>query len=196
MSYPPVPPERKCAVKKAKTTGKPCGRWAIPGGTVCATHGGNARQVRDAANERLLTQQIQADSAATVAHLGLQPIGDPLDQLNLLAQESRAMLTALGGQVNALTDVEVFDDKSVPQLKVVVGLYERAMDRTHRLLDSLVRHGYTERQIQLQESEAMLVAGVIRRTLAGLGLTPEQLDTANTLLSEEFRQLAQAGDLI
>lgn len=196
MAYPPVPADRKCAVQKAKTTGKPCGRWAIPGGTVCATHGGNARQVRDAANERILTRKIEADSRATLAHLGVSVIEDPLEELNKLAQESRAMLTSLGAHVNALNNVEVFDAKSTPQLRVVVGLYERAVDRTHRLLDSLVKHGYTERQIRLQESEAMLVAGVIRRTLAGLGLTPEQLDTANTLLSEEFRQLAAAGDLI
>lgn len=193
--YPAVHADRRCAAT-AKSTGKPCGRWAIPGGTVCATHGGNARQVRDAANARVLTRQIAADAQATVAHLGLEPIGDPLDQLNLLAQESRAMLTALGAQVNALGDVETFDAKNTPQLRVVVGLYERAMDRTHRLLDSLVKHGYTERQIQLQENEAMLVAGVIRRTLAGLGLTQDQLDHANTLLADEFRALGEAGNLI
>lgn len=106
------------------------------------------------------------------------------------------MLTALGSRVNALGDLDEYNNENTPHLKVVVGLYERAMDRTHRLLDSLVKHGYTERQVKLQEDEAMLVAGVIRRTLAGLGLTPEQLDTANTLLSEEFRQLAAAGDLL
>lgn len=195
MAYPPVHQDRKCGAT-AKSTGMPCGRWAIPGGTVCATHGGNAKQVRDAANARLLTRTLEADAQATVAHLGLEPIGDPLEQLNLLAQESRAMLTALGAQVNALTDVETLDAKSAPHLKAVVGLYERAMDRTHRLLDSLVKHGYTERQIQLQESEAMLVAGVIRRVLAGLGLTTEQLDQAQTLLANEFRELGEAGSLL
>lgn len=195
MAYPAVHADRRCSAT-AKSTGRPCGRWAIPGGTVCATHGGNARQVRDADNARVLTRQIAADAQATVAHLGLEPIGDPLEQLNLLAQESRAMLTALGAQVNALGDVETFDAKNTPQLRVVVGLYERALDRTHRLLDSLVKHGYTERQIQLQENEAMLVAGVIRRTLAGLGLTQDQLDHANTLLADEFRALGEAGNLI
>lgn len=195
MSYPPVSPDRKCSAT-AKSTGKPCGRWAIPGGTVCATHGGNAPQVREAANARVQTRAIEADSAATLAHLGITTIEDPLEELSKLAGESRALLTNLGARVNALNDVEHFDAKNTPQLRVVVGLYERALDRTHRLLDSLVKHGYTERQIQVQESEALLVAGVIRRVLAGLGLTEEQLDQANTLLSEEFRQLAAAGDLL
>lgn len=195
MPAPVMPPERQCTAN-AKTTGNRCTRWAIPGGKVCATHGGNAPQVREAANARILTQTIKADSQATLAHYGVQVVDDPLEELSKLAQESRAMLTALGARVNALNDVETFDSKNTPQLRVVVGLYERAVDRTHKLLDSLVKHGYTERQVRLQEQEAMLVAGVIRRVLAGIGLTEAQQEQASTLLSEEFRALAQAGDLL
>ena len=68
-------------------------------------------------------------------------------------------------------------------------MYERAMDRTARLLSDLVRHGFTERQVKIEESEAMLVSGIIRRVLAGMGLTSEQQKTAQVMLAEEFRQL-------
>lgn len=34
-------------------TGKWCGKWAIKGGTVCDKHGGNAPQVKKAAQRRL-----------------------------------------------------------------------------------------------------------------------------------------------
>jgi hypothetical protein len=34
--------------------GSPCKRWAIRGGYVCPSHGGRARQVRRAAERRLL----------------------------------------------------------------------------------------------------------------------------------------------
>jgi len=56
-------------------------------------------------------------------------------------------------------------------------------------LDSLVKHGYAERQIQIQESEAMLVAGVLRRVIAALGLTSDQQKQAQSLLAAEFRAL-------
>ena len=45
-------PYRTC---KAKTTaGRPCGRAPIHGGMVCASHGGRAPQVREAAKRRML----------------------------------------------------------------------------------------------------------------------------------------------
>ena len=43
---------QKC--KATNRRGAPCGRWAIPGGTVCLNHGGGAPQVREAARRRLM----------------------------------------------------------------------------------------------------------------------------------------------
>lgn len=181
-------PEQQCSAK-AKSTGKQCGRYAIPGGTVCATHGGNSPVVREAAQRRLHTRTVEASARATLAHYGIESIEDPLDELGKLASESRAMLDALAGRVNSLEDLAVYDEKRAPHLRVEIEMYERAMDRTHRLLDSLVKHGYTERQVKLAESEALLVAGVIRRVISSLGLEPEQEQRAQHLLAEEFRAL-------
>jgi len=178
--------------KGTNRAGSPCGLRPIPGGTVCAWHGGKAPQVKAAAERRLLAAQITADATAVLAHEGLEPVEDPLGELGKLASSAQAMMHALGARVNELNDVEHFDLKSTPQLRVVVELYERAMDRTHRLLDSLVKHGYAERQVALAESEALLVAGVIRRVLAGLGLTKAQVEQAQVLLAEEFRALEGA----
>lgn len=43
---------RRCTAHSSRT-GKPCQRAPILGGTVCATHGGSAPQVKKAADERL-----------------------------------------------------------------------------------------------------------------------------------------------
>lgn len=179
----------------AKTkAGRDCRQRPIPGGKVCRYHGGGAPQVRAAAARRLATAKIESDAKATVAHMGLEPVEDPLGELGKLASGSRAMLQALGAQVNALQDIETFDDKNAPHARVVLEAYERALDRTHRLLDTLVKYGYAERQIAIAESEARLVSGIIRRVIAGLGLTADQQRQAQTLLAEEFRALdAGAG---
>lgn len=178
----------------SKQAKRRCRLRPIPGGTVCAWHGGKAPQVKAAAERRLLAQQITKDAEATLAHEGITAIEDPLGELGKLASASTAMMQALGARVNDLTALEHFGSEYSPTLKAEVQLYERAMDRTHRLLDSLVKHGYAERQVTIAENEAMLVAGVIRRVLAGLGLTTAQRDQAQVLLAEEFRALEGATE--
>lgn len=174
---------------KAKQTGNRCRRRPVPGLEVCVMHGGKAPRAQAAAAERLAAQALTRDAEAVLAHEGITPIEDPLTELGKLASGAKAFMDQLGKRVNDLNDIEHFDEKRVPQIRVAVELYERAMDRTHRMLDSLVKHGYAERQITIAENEAMLVAGVIRRVVAALGLTPEQQATAQKLLAEEFRQL-------
>lgn len=174
----------------AKTkAGNPCRQRPVPGAAVCRFHGGGAPQVRAAGQRRLMAAKIKADSEAAVAQMGLEAVEDPLGELGKLAAGSRAMLESLGARVNALDDVETLDDKSAPHARVVLEAYERALDRTHRLLDTLVKYGYAERQIAIAESEAKLVSGVIRRVIAGLGLTPDQVKLAQELLAAEFRAL-------
>jgi len=149
--------------------------------------------VRAAAAQRLATQKIEASATAELAHLGITAVEDPLAELGKLANASTAMMKALGARVNNLKDLEHYGAEYSPVLKAEVALYERAMDRTHRLLDSLVKHGYAERQVSIAEGEALLVAGVIRRVVAGLGLTPAQQTQAQELLAEEFRALEQVA---
>lgn len=184
----PTSDEDRCTGKNKKT-GNRCKRWAIPGGTVCVMHGGKAPQVQAAAQARVAARKIAEDAEAVLASEGITPVEDPLHELGKLASASNALMHALGARVNSLQELEHFDQKNSPAIKAEVQMYERAMDRTHRLLDSLVRHGYTERQVALAESEAALVAGVIRRVIAGLGLSADQQQLAAQLLAQEFRAL-------
>lgn len=186
--YPPPSSEQQCKAS-ARTTGKRCGNYTLPGMEVCRMHGGSAPQARAAADLRLRTREIEASASRVLAHEGITAIEDPLDELGKLAAGAKALMEALGARVNNLDDLEHFDAKNSPAIKAEVQMYERAMDRTHRLLDSLVKHGYAERQVAIQEQEAMLVAGVIRRVLAGLGLSSDQQKQAQVLLAAEFRAI-------
>lgn len=180
--------QSKCKAK-ARTTGNQCGNYPLPGQDICRMHGGSAPQNLEKAAIVLRTRKIEEDVYADLAHEGIEAVEDPLQELGKLASSSKALMEALGARVNSLDQLEHFDAKNSPAIKAEVQMYERAMDRTHRLLDSLVRHGYTERTIQIQESEAMLVAGVLKRVISALGLTSEQQRQAQSLLAQEFRML-------
>lgn len=189
----PAPTDAQRCQAKSKSTGKQCARYALQGLSVCRVHGGASAAARQAGQRRVVAaehaRKIEAHAAAVLAHEGLEPVKDPLYELGKLANASLEMVNALGARVNALDTLELLDDKSATQARVEAEMYERAIDRTHRFLDSLVKHGYTERQIKIAETEAALVAGVLRRVLSGLGLSREQLAEAQRLLSEEFRQM-------
>lgn len=58
----------KCTAHSS-ITGQPCKRWAIQGGTVCATHGGQAPQVKAKALERI--QAAAVDAAVELARLAV-----------------------------------------------------------------------------------------------------------------------------
>lgn len=55
---PPDPLEGKC--KATNRQGRRCGKYAIPGGTVCRMHGGAAPQVKNAAEARLRALEMPA----------------------------------------------------------------------------------------------------------------------------------------
>lgn len=94
---------RRCTAKSSRS-GHPCQRWAIAGGTVCPTHGGQAPQVKAKALDRLLALQhpainrleqlIGQDAFPSVAYAASR---DVLDRTMGKAAESVAITGAEGG---------------------------------------------------------------------------------------------------
>src|SRR5690625_7033292 len=65
----------KCSAKNR--AGKPCGNWAIKGGTVCRSHGGAAPRVKAAAARR----RAQAEAAKALALFGAPKDVEPSQAL-------------------------------------------------------------------------------------------------------------------
>lgn len=169
--------------------GKACSRGRIDGGLTCNMHGSGAPQVKAAAARRVRTREVTAEAGAFIAHEGIEPIGDPLDELSKLAAAAQAMCDALGARVNYLGDLTSMDAAGKETIKAEVLLLERAMDRAARMLDMLVRAGFMERQVKIQEGTADAVVNVLQRIFARLALTPEQLDLLPVVVPEEMRAL-------
>lgn len=136
---------------------------------------------------------VAADAQASLAHAALRPLDDPIDALARLASEAGAWKDALAGRVNALLAIRYqADGPGTEQLRAEVALYERAMDRTARLCETLAKLNLGERAQALDERVAAQFEAVLRAVLADpeLGLTPAQTRVAPGVVD---RHLAVVG---
>ena len=137
----------------------------------------------------MVTHAYDADREAILAAQGMEPVADPLAELGRLAAQSTAFMDALGARVNALESIRFTDAKGSEQLASEISLYERAMDRTARLLKLLVDSGFEERKLKLDEQTAGLFVAAMQQVLARLDLSPEQAVLVGTVVPEVLRGL-------
>ena len=152
-------------------TGKPCSQRPIRGGSICATHGGSAGQVRAAANRRLLEAKI----AGELRVLGWEPLVDPVGKYADLAGEIEAFKDLARERVNRLSTWDHVDLKGSEDAKAAVQVYERAMDRFDKTLATMIRLGIESRKVTLEEAKGRQVQALIEALFVKLELSPEQL---------------------
>jgi hypothetical protein len=161
--------DRQCTA--TNRAGERCGRWAIRGGTVCANHGGKTPAVQAAATRRL----AEREAAATLADVEVVPIGNPLEALAEVAEEARAFMGYAAAKVAELDRLDdVSPSTHMEYLRPMVALYERATERTAKLLADWVRLGFDERMVAMHERQADLVERFVLAVVADLDLTEDQ----------------------
>lgn len=104
------------------------------GQKVCASHGGRAPQNKRAAQRLLVKREIDRE----FAKLGVAPIDDPMAAFEQLTAEVVAMKDFMAVRVAELKTLR-YDGAAGEQLRAEVALYERALDRSHKLLVDWIR---------------------------------------------------------
>ena len=108
------------------------------GATVCHAHGGRAPQVKAAAARRLAETKVRK----ALDEVGVREVTNPLEELRALTGEVVAWKDALATHVAHLEDRYRYQDaKGGEQLRAEVALYERALDRAGKLLETWARLG-------------------------------------------------------
>lgn len=181
----------------SKQTGGPCESDNVrPGGVVCRFHGGESKQAVRAAqereNRRVMTELYEADPQAAIAAYGTEAIADPLDMLSRLAGSSAHMMEALGKRVNALEEVRYENANGGEQVRAELKLYMAAMAQTGKFLDMLIKSGFEERRVKLDEQTATMFVTAMQQVCARLQLTPEQTVLVGTVVPEVLRGLESA----
>lgn len=175
---------KKCAGHK--TNGDPCGGYAITGGTVCSAHGGRAPQVKAAAQVRVAEQRM----AAQVARMNLDPVADPLTELQKLAGQAVGWKNLLAEKVDDLYEWRFTNERNDEQLRSEVALFERAMDRCASVLVAIAKLDIDDRLARVSEQQAAMVAAALSAVLGEMGLSHEQQREARTRVARHLRVAA------
>lgn len=186
--------EHGACAAHSKQTGGPCGSTEVlPGGTVCKAHGGHSPQAIKAAQERerrrIVTELYEADPQAAIAAYGAEGIQDPLDMLSRVTAGVLHTMDALGQRVNSLEEIRYENDNGGEQIRAELKLYMAAQAQAGKFLDMLIKSGFEERRIKLDEQTAQMFVTAMQRVLARLELTPEQTILVGTVVPEELRAL-------
>jgi len=146
--------ESKQCTATSHRTGKRCGLARIPGATVCATHGGKAPQVRDAAERRVADTEAR-ELAARVGVDVAQFHGDPIEALRDLLARDQQQMERFGRLVSQFEDGQLTYTTrgGVEMLRAVLGAYQSERDSLGKHLDLLLRAGVAERMLQVREAQ-------------------------------------------
>ena len=151
---------RQCTAKNRD--GEPCGRAPIVGASVCWTHGGATRQVQAKAAERRAELRIMRD----VASRTIEPITDPISWYQMTAGEVALFLELCREQLRDLSSLTRFDAKDVEDVRAVVALYERGLDRASRVGEAMLRLGIEAKAASRTAGDAAWAVDLVRQAVS------------------------------
>jgi hypothetical protein len=169
-----------------------------PGVGRCDHHGG-ATPTHRAHAERVLIERAEASALAELHRIGVEPLGNPLEALAELAAEARQWQMMLRGQVAGLESLSQTTPAGIEQVRAVVVLFERAMDRAAAFAAMMAKLNVDDRLVKLNAriSEEMgeRLAGTIEGILEDLGHHDPRHDPAvAAVVVARLGELVSAGD--
>ncbi len=135
----------------------------------CRKHLGTTPTVAKAAE----TERVEHEVRAMLVQFGIQPVDDPLREIEMLAGEMKVFKEAAGQKVNALAELRYKDAKGAEQIRAEVIIYERAVDRYQRILVDMARLGLDERMLRIREGQGKIIVAAVAAGLADVDIPGE-----------------------
>lgn len=204
---------QKCTAK-AKSTGKPCTRWAIEGGKTCPVHGSSNRRSKLAAKrvtekakaekkyarelERQATKAREVEPSTALVELVHSAAGEveywraEVDRVQADHPERLTMgVTRVEKGTRDRSDVDMKIIETTPHIAYV--MWTEARERLAKYAAAALKAGVEERRVRLAEDQGALMAQVIRGILGDLNLTREQQERSGEIAARHLRLVAEAS---
>lgn len=197
--------------------GERCKNRRIPGGSVCEFHGGDAPQVREAAEARLAEQRarkIMETYGRRIETTATQALYDEVawtaghvawlrERVQMIEGPAIGQQGAAGGgfdgdsghplvwgttKIKTGGDDEGTTEEAAPN--VWLQLYWKEREHLVKVSTAAVRAGLDERMVKLAENQGRLVAEALRAILGDLELTEDQHQRALEVVPRHLRALS------
>jgi hypothetical protein len=174
----------------------PCGKPPLRGLKVCGIHGGKSPTAIAAAKTHAVEQAARAALRQRWAAGTELPTGDPLSELARVAGEAVAFKDYLRDQVAKLDGALTYwtertwegdttiRTEAVENVRATVAAYERALDRTAKILASIVKLDLAGRLLEANTAQADAVATAVREGLAGVDMAAEVRAAAQEAIAD------------
>lgn len=182
--------KRRCTADKTHQPGVRCGKAPRVGAVVCETHGGNAPQVLASSARKLHKAELETRAKNIVKRAGHEPVEDPVEELAKVAGEVIAFKDAVA-QLIDLTEAR-YEHQAGEQLRAEVALYERALDRSAKTLESIIKLDLSGRRTKVEEAKIMIVMAAINAAFTRLELPASQKAKVIQVFQEELNAASAA----
>lgn len=180
----------RCKALSSRTR-EPCRKWAMSGQEVCDAHGGRSPQAKAAAARRIAEQR----ATRALERSGARQVANPLEELQQLAAEIVTLKDWLGDRVVVLQQLR-YQAGAGEQIRGELVAYERALDRSVRVLAEIARLNIDERLARIEESQAARLADQLVAVLGqavGLVFPGAAEGPARALLGDLFAVVSFDG---
>jgi hypothetical protein len=144
----------------------------IDGSDKCRHHAGRKAEV--------IKAEFVADREARrlLGQLGVSAVDNPLEALRDQAAEILAWQSVCKAMLGGLDQVRYKAAGSGEQLRAEVGMWERALDRSAKVLEALVRLGIEDRLVRLADKQAALMTDALGWLLSAFGIADSDVARA------------------
>lgn len=183
--------KKRCTADKSTEPGVRCRMPPRVGAEVCHFHGGNAPQVKAAAARRLHQHEIEKKAKLIVARAGYEPVEDPVEKLSEVAGRVIAFMEAVDELVD-LSKVR-YESQAGEQLRAEVALFERSLDRSAKILESIIKLDLAGRRTKIEEAKILLVMTAINQAFSRVNLPAIEKARVIQVFQEELGALSAAS---
>ena len=180
----------KCGVPCIR---RACRKPPFPEMAVCSMHGGATKTTRDLSAKRVAAKKAEASAKKILEIEGWEPVTDPYAELLNLAGEVLKVRDIFREKVEELTNLKDEGGENIAtQIDVLVSAYERALDRSERVLLGIGRLDLDARiaalHARIDANTAELVSSALNYALSKAPVEQEIRDDIMQRFGKRLRQ--------